>query len=445
MGIEICAVGGYGEVGKNMTAIRVDDEVVICDLGIHLPNWIRFTEHDEGEVVRYSRKKLIDEGAIPDDSIINDWRAKVVALVPSHAHLDHVGAVPFLARRYECPIFGSPFTMEVLKTILHDERIVLPNELKTVLVGSRVRISQKIELEFIHMTHSTPQTTMIVLHTPYGGVLYGCDFKIDDSPTLGPKPDYAALERAGKQGLACAMVDSLYADHKGKTPSEAYAKELLREVMFGENFRGHGLIVTTFSSHIARLASIVEFAKKLKRKPIFLGRSLSKYTTAAQEAGLIKFDDVEIVKYGRKVRRRLREIERQKGEYLICMTGHQGEPNAVLSRIADGKLRFHFDKGDAVLFSCHVIPAEINRQNRQVLEKKLADQGVRMYRDLHVSGHGRQDDIRQLVSLCKPKMLIPMHSEPPMMDAFCEVSKQMGYKIGETLFPVRNGDRLKIV
>src|SRR3989344_46831 len=228
MGVEICAVGGYGEVGKNMTAIRVDDEVVICDMGIHLPNWIRFTETDE-DIVKHSRKTLIANHAIPDDDIIEDWRKKVVAIIPGHAHLDHVGAVPFHAPRYSAPIYATPFTAEVIKTIVQDEKIDLPNEIIAVPVNGRAKVSDNISVEFIHMTHSTPHTAMVLIHTKYGGVLYGSDFKIDNTPTLGRKPNYAALERASKEGVICAMVDTLYAHEHGKTPSEFIAREMLRE------------------------------------------------------------------------------------------------------------------------------------------------------------------------------------------------------------------------
>jgi ribonuclease J len=445
MGIEIVAVGGYGEVGKNMIAIRVDDEVVLCDMGIHLPNYIKYSEQDEGSVVKFSRKELIKVRAIPDDHIIDDWRKKVVAIVPGHAHLDHLGAVPFLAPRYDAPIICTPFTSEVLKTILADERIKIPNKITPIPVNSSIKISDTITIEFIHMTHSTPHTAMTMLHTPHGAILYGSDFKFDNSPTLGRKPNYEALKKAAKKGITVAMVDSLNAQVHGKTPSEAIAKQMLRDIMLGVNFKGKALIVTTFSSHIARLKSIVEFGNKLGRKVVFVGRSLAKYAQAAQDVGVYGFDNVEIIKYGRQVRRKLKEIERNKDKYVICMTGHQGEPNAVLSRIANGELRFKFEPGDAVIFSCKVIPAEINKQNRAVLEEKLKSTGVRMFMNIHVSGHGAREDIRELLTLIQAKNLIPMHSIQPMIEDFIDLAEDFGYVKGKNLFPLLTSQRITIV
>lgn len=444
--VEICAVGGYGEVGKNMTAIRVDDEVVICDMGIHLPNWISFTNHDDDKPVKLSRKSLINNHAIPDDRIIDDWRKKVIGIVPSHAHLDHVGAIPYLAPRYDAPIYGTPFTIEVIKTILKDEKIKLPNEIIPVSVNSKAKLSDKITIELIHMTHSTPHTASVLIHTPYGIVIYGSDFKLDNSPTLGRKPNYKALEKAGEKGVICTLLDTLYAHENGKTASEFIAREMLRETMLGQDYTDRALIITTFSSHIARLKSIVEFSQKLNRKPIFLGRSLAKYAFAAQDAGIFNFSDVaEIVKYGRQVRRRLKQIEKEKDKYVIIMTGHQGETNAVLSRIADGKFSFRFDQGDSVIFSCNVIPAKINIENRRRLDEKLERKGVRLFTGVHVSGHGCKEDLRTLIELVKSKSLIPMHSQQRQIDSFMQLVTDCGYVRGKTAFPLLNTQRITII
>src|SRR3989338_9523703 len=158
--IEICAVGGYNEVGKNMTAVKVDDEVVIIDMGLHLDSYIRYTEEDEDDIVEISAHDLARVGAIPDDSVIKDWKHKVKAIVPTHAHLDHVGALIFLSNKYTAPILCTPFTTEVIKAISRDERIKLKNEIKTLNVNSTYNLSETLTVEFINMTHSTPQTVM---------------------------------------------------------------------------------------------------------------------------------------------------------------------------------------------------------------------------------------------------------------------------------------------
>ena len=171
--IEIRAIGGYGEVGKNMTAVRVDDEVVIFDMGIHLPNYIKYTEEEREDVTKLSAKALQNVEAIPDDSQIKDWRHDVQAIIPSHAHLDHIGAIPYLAKKYDAPVICTPFTAAVLKTILKDEKIDLPNDIRTLPPNGQIKISQKLKVEFVNITHSTAQAVAVALHTPYGVVSAG--------------------------------------------------------------------------------------------------------------------------------------------------------------------------------------------------------------------------------------------------------------------------------
>ncbi|MBW3021806.1 MBL fold metallo-hydrolase, partial [Candidatus Woesearchaeota archaeon] len=309
MTIEICAVGGYREIGKNMTAIKVDEEVILIDMGIHLENYIRYTEDEDIHGV--TAAELIKAEAIPDITVINDWKDMVKAIIPTHAHLDHTGAIPFLSNKFDAPILCTPFTAGVIKAITTDEKIHLKNKVLRLNINAKYHISDKITVEFINITHSTPQSTMVALHTPYGIIMYANDFKFDRHPTLGKPTNFAKLEELGKKGVLALIVDSLYAPAAMKTPSEIVAREMLNEVMLGTNTKGKAVIVTTFSSHIARLKSIVEFSKKMHRKVMFLGRSLYKYIDAAKAADIIDFNDTEIVKYGGQIRRKLKQIEKQ--------------------------------------------------------------------------------------------------------------------------------------
>ena len=410
--IEICAVGGYNEVGKNMTAIKVDDEVVIIDMGLHMENYIKFTEEDE-DVRNISAAQLLKVGAIPDDSVIKDWRSKVKAIIPTHAHLDHVGALIFLANKYKAPIICTPFTREVIKTISTDEKIKLKNNIKTLNVNSTYKLSKNITVEFINMTHSTPQTVMVALHTKYGVILYANDFKFDNHPIIGKKPNYKRLKELSKKGVLCAIVDCTRAKRHVKTPSENVAREMLRDVMLGTDSKNKTVIVTTFSSHLARLKSIVEFGKRMNRKIVFLGRSLAKYTQSGENIGLVNFSkEVEIVKFGKQIRRKLKEIEADGREkYLMVVTGHQGETKATLSKIADKVLPFKLYSEDHIIFSCTIIPSPTNIANREMLENKLKKHGVRIFKDIHVSGHAAREDLRDLINLVQPKNLIPAHGD----------------------------------
>ena len=447
MAIEIMAVGGFGEVGKNMTAVKIDDEVVIFDMGLHLPNYIKYTEEEEAELVKFSRKELINVKAVPDDNVINDWRDKVIAIIPSHAHLDHIGAVPYLASRYNAPIICTPFTIEVIKAILKDQRIKLENELKPLNANSKLRLSKNLTVEFVNITHSTPQTVVVALHTKYGAIVYCNDFKLDNTPTLGQKPNYEALKKLGDQKVKLAIVDSLYAwDHR-KMPGEIIAKEMLKDVLLGIDNKGKGIIVTTFSSHIARIKSIIEFARQLNRKVVILGRSLAKYCSAAENAQIVFFSkEAEIIGFGKHVKKRLSKIEKEgRDKYLIVTTGHQGEPKSILSRISRGEIEYSLSSDDHIIFSCNVIPTEVNIDHRKKLEESLKSFGVRLFKGIHVSGHGAREDMRDLINLIKPEHVIPAHSEKEVIAHFIELGKEMGYKDGKNMHTLLTGLRLKIL
>ncbi|MBI2143682.1 RNase J family beta-CASP ribonuclease [Candidatus Woesearchaeota archaeon] len=430
MTVEICAVSGFDEVGRNMVAVKVDDEAVICDMGLHLENYIKITDDEEEDVVKLSRESLIKARAVPNDDLIRDWKGKVKAIVPSHAHLDHLGAVPFLAHHYDAPIIGTPYTIQVLKHILKDSGLRIQNKLKAIDENGTVNISKKLQVELVHTTHSTPHTATVAIHTPAGAVVYANDFKFDDTPTLGKPPNYERLRELGEQGVLAAVVDSTYAAVDAKTPSERVAKEMLADVLLNQNHEGKGLIVTTFSSHIARLKSIVELSQKMGRKAVILGRSMTKYIAAAEEISLAEFSGkAEILGgFSGKVKDRLRKIEHDgKEKYLIICTGHQGEPKSVLSKIASGLLNFNLGPKDTIVFSCRVIPTPTNRKNRERLESMLRKSNVRIFKDVHQSGHAAGQDIRRFLELVRPKQIIPSHGEKRMKDGLRHIAASLGY------------------
>ncbi len=445
MGVEVCAVGGYGEVGRNMTAVKVDDQVVIFDMGLHMPNYIKVSEEDVGEFVKLNETTLKKAEAVPQDSSIKDWRSQVVAIVVSHAHLDHLGATPYLASKYDAPIICSPFTAEVLKAMCKDEHIGLPNKIVALYPNARMPIGNDLVLEFCNITHSTPQTVIAVLHTKYGAIMYANDYKLDDHPILGKKPNDEHFKKLGEKGILLLMQDCIYAGAARRTPSELVAKDLLDDVLMRIDNKGKAIIVTTFSSHIARLKEIAEFGQKLGRKVIFMGRSISKYCFAAEAAGVTTFKGIEILKYRRQIEKKLREIQsRGKEKFLLVMSGHQGEPKSALSRIVRGELSFRFDEGDHVIFSCTVIPAEINRKNRAEMDEQLRKLGVRLFTDIHVSGHSSREDIREFLMWTKPKHVIPAHGEPGMMDSFVSLVKELHYH-DKYVHAIVSGQRVKIV
>jgi len=444
MAIEFCAIGGYSEVGMNMCAFKIGEEVVICDMGFYLPEVVRLQDE---EIVRtnLTRENLIHLHVVPNDEVIQDWKGKVKAIVLPHCHLDHIGAVPYLASEYDCPIYGSAYTIEVLKSILKDESVKLKNKLKVLNANDSVKFSETLTLEFLPIPHSTPQTMLAAFHTPEGIILYGNDFKLDNNPTLGPKPNYKRMKELGEKGVKLLVVDALYAHEEMKTPSELVAKEMLKDVMLGIENTNNLVIVTTFASHIARLKSIIEFGTKMGRKIIILGRSMNRYITAAENIQLVHFSkEADIAKYGDQVKKKLREVQKNPGKYLVICTGHQGEPRSILMRMVLKELPYEFRHGDQVIFACKVIPAPINIANRAAMEIKLKQSGVRLFKDIHTSGHLAREDHHDLIDLLKPKHIIPAQGDITILSPLADLAEEMGYVRDKDVHVLKNGDSILI-
>ena len=442
--MKIYGIRGFNEVGKNMTAVDLGDDVILFDCGLFLPPIV---ELEEAEKV-YNEKKLRSIGAVPDDTILDklDLRRKVRAIIPSHAHLDHIGAIPFLAHRYNADIIGTPFTIEVLKTLLEDEKINLRNNLRTIQPNSFCYVNgkrKKYKVDFINITHSTLQTSMIALHTDEGVVLYSNDFKFDNSPILGKKPNYEKLKEIAGEGVKALIVDSLYSGDNRKTASEKVARTLLEDVLLTTNNENVGLFVTTFSSHIARLKSIVEFGQQLNRKIVFLGRSLNKYVGAASRIDMCPFKkEIELASFRKQLEKKLEIINKARGKCLAVCTGHQGEPGSILDRIVKNKLPFQFQSQDHVIFSSSVIPTKINIENREKLDSHLRKRGVRLFNNIHVSGHAGREDLRDFINMISPENIIPAHGDHAKIAPMVELAEELGYKNKKNVHLINDGDRL---
>jgi ribonuclease J len=440
--IEVRAVGGYSEVGRNMTAIKIGDEVILLDMGLQLDNYIKIEdEREASEIV--STERLIQANAVPNTNTIKDWKDKVKLIICTHAHLDHLGAIPYLAEKYDCPVMGTPYTIEVLKTILKDNKVEIKNQLKQLNKNAKYKLSKDITIEFFSVTHSTPQTVLIAIHSSAGVILYANDFKFDMFPVMEKKSNVEDLKKL--KNVKLLIVDSLYAEESKKMPGERVAKAMLKDVLLGTANQGKAIIITTFSSHLARLSSIIRYAKELDRKILFVGRSLAKYVEAGHNVNLVNWkDDIKIIKYGNEIKRKFKKISKERDQYVVVVTGHQGEPRAVLSRIAKGDLPFELQEGDHVIFSSNIIPVDINIKNRTKLEKLLAQKGARIFKDIHVSGHGAKEDLRDLIDYTKPLHVIPTHGDKDKLNALAQLAKELGYSIGKTVHIMKNGQKLDI-
>lgn len=439
MTVEILPIGGLGEVGKNMTALGFDGKYILVDMGIRLDSIMAFEDADIGSM---GREELININGIPDDTIIHG--RKVKAIVLTHGHLDHIGAVAKLAHAYDAPIYGTPFTMELTKRLLWDERhFKIKNEFRTVTPGETVKV-EDIEIEFISATHSILHTALPLINNGGASVLCASDFKLDEEPLLGYKTDRERLKKLSGEGLLAAMVGTVRVDDPGPTPSEAHVKERLDEVMKESSSSGGLVLATTFSSHIARLKSIVDLSFEIGRTPVLVGRSLRNYCTAALNLELVDFPP-ELRIHGRPnaMHNLLREVQRSKEDFVLICTGHQGEPNSVLSRIANGQFPLKINNRDEVIFSASVIPNPINESNRQLLETRLRAQGARIHRDVHASGHAGRADTSEFIELVWPEHLIPCHGTPDKLRSMMEIGRGLGYP-SENMHHLRNGISLRL-
>lgn len=446
--MKIHTIGGFSEVGKNMTAVEVGGNVFVFDMGLFLPPIVELEEQEREK--KYGEKRLRNLGAIPEDTLLDrsNLRGKVRAIFLGHAHLDHIGAIPYIASRYNAEIIGTPFTTEVLKTILRDEGISLRNKIKAIQPNSSYIVegkNKKYTVDFINITHSTPQTSMIALHTPEGVVLYANDFKFDNSPVLGKKPNYEKLREIAKEGVKVLVVDSLYSSNERKTPSEKVARTLLEDVMLTTSNQNSGMIITTFSSHIARLKSIVDFGKQLRRKIVFVGRSLHKYVSAAKKVKICPFyGDIALLSYRKQVESFLKQINKNRTKYLLVCTGHQGEPHSVLDRLSRNELPFSFKSEDHIIFSSSIIPTPISISNRNQLEKRLKKRGVRIFGDVHVSGHASREDLRDFINMINPEHIIPAHGDLSKLTPMAELASELGYKLGKEVHIMQDGQKLRL-
>ncbi len=444
--MEIISVGGFSEVGKNMTVVDLGEDAFIFDCGIFLPPIVELEEREKA----HTEKMLRSIKALPSDYILDEKgiREKVRAIIPSHAHLDHIGALPYIGYRYNADIIGTPFSMEILKKEYGGENSKISNKLVSVHPNSSYMIQgkrQKYQLDFVNITHSTIQTSMLALHTKEGVFLYANDFKFDNNPIVGKEPNYEMLKKIADEGVKAMVVDSLYSKDERKTASEKVARGLLEDTMLTTRNDKSAIVVTTFSSHIARLKSIADFSKRLGRVPLFVGRSLNKYVSSAIDVNLCPFaKEIKIASYKNQVERMLKDANRNRTKYVVVCTGHQGEPGSVLDRISRGALPFNLNFEDHVIFSSSIIPAEININNRKLLEDRLKKRGVRIFNNVHVSGHAGREDLRDFVNMMNAEHIIPAHGEREKLLPMMELCGELGYKADKDVHLMADGDILKI-
>jgi len=447
MEIELATIGGYEAVGRQMTAVRAGEDVVIFDMGLNLS---KVLIHDNVETERMHSLDLIDMGAIPDDRVMSDIQGDVKAIVPTHGHLDHIGAISKLAHRYDAPVVATPFTIELVKQqIQSEEKFGVQNDLVKMEAGGTMSIGDRTELEFVNVAHSIIDAINPVLHTPEGAIVYGLDKRVDHTPVIGDPIDMDRFREIGREGagVLCYIEDCTNAQKKGRTPSEAVARSHLKDVIYSmEDYTG-GIVATTFSSHIARVTSLVEFAKDIGRKPVLLGRSMEKYSGTAERLDFVEFpEDLGMYGHRKSVDRTFKRIMNDgKGNFLPIVTGHQGEPRAMLTRMGRGETPYELETGDKVIFSARVIPEPTNEGQRYQSERLLGMQGARIYDEVHVSGHLNREGHYEMLDALQPQNVIPAHQDMSGYAPYIDLAENMGYSMGRDLHVTRNGNMISLV
>lgn len=419
--LSIFALGGLGEVGKNMYCLEYQNQIFIVDCGILFPE-----EHLLG--VDY---------VIPDFTFLEQNQDKIVGLFITHGHEDHIGGIPYLLKKVKIPmIYAAGVTVDMIENKLEEYPELLSSVKITEFKGNYTYNFKSVEVSFIRMNHSIPDAFAICFKTPIGKVLHTGDFKIDFTP-VGPQAEYEKLTKLGSTGLLALLSDSTNALRDGFTDSERKIGESIKDLF--SKIKGR-IICATFASNIFRIQQIIEACMENDRHIAFFGRSMEKTIELGQEVGYIKakkgviIDSSEINDYP------------QNKLCLLC-TGSQGEPLAALSRIANGSHKMiKLQPTDTIIFSSSPIPGNqegINKTINQLFKAGATVITHSIINDTHTTGHASQGELKMLFSLVRPKYFIPIHGEYRMQKVATDLAVETGVK-RENTFILENGDVLKI-
>lgn len=415
---KVFALGGLGEVGKNMYCVMHNDEIIIVDSGVMFPE-------DDLLGIDY---------VIPDYTYLKENTEKIKALLITHGHEDHIGSIPFLLQTVNIPKIYAPAQAKALIDKKLEEKNIKYNNM--IVYNESTNIKTKyFNIEFFRTTHSIPDSHGIAIHSPNGTIVMTGDFKFDLTP-IGPMSNIHKMARIGERGVKLLMSDSTNATVKGTSLSESVVDENLSEIF--ENEKNNRIILATFASNIYRLKHIIEICRKNKRKVALFGRSMDTSIDIAVKCGYIQDKKIIITP---------EEANRLKpSQVCLLCTGSQGEPLAALSRIANGSHKqIKLMPNDIVIFSSSPIPGNAASVANTI--NKLYLKGVKVYtngeNEIHSSGHANQDELRLMIRLFKPKYFAPYHGEYRMLKTHCDLAVDCDIP-KENTFILANGDVLNI-
>jgi ribonuclease J len=415
--LQVVPLGGLDEIGKNMTAVRGGDGILLVDAGMAFPD-----EEMPG----------IDL-VLPDFTYLREHSDEVRGIVLTHGHEDHVGALPYVLREFQVPVYGTRLTLGLVRSKLQEFGIKYA-DLREVRAGQRTELGG-FGLEFIGVNHSIPDAVAVAIRTGAGLIVFSGDYKIDLTPIEGSSMDLARLAALGDEGVLAYFGDSTNSERPGYVPSERIVGDTFNQIF--EETEGR-IIVASFASHIHRVQQVVEAAKKHERLVGVTGRSMIRNVQIARDLGYLDLPDVMLVDQ--------RDINRvPDGDIAVLTTGSQGEPLAALSRIANGTHRtIETGPGDVVVIAAHPIPGNERGVSRTInnLMKRGAEVCYSPLLPVHVSGHAAQEEQKLVLTLLKPRYLVPIHGEFRHLRHHADTAMSLGIP-EENIFILENGGRLE--
>lgn len=415
--LKIIPLGGLEQIGMNITAFQFEDSIIVVDCGLSFP------EDD----------MLGIDLVIPDVTFLKDNIDKVKGFIITHGHEDHIGALPYVLKEINIPIYTTKLTMGIIENKLKEHNLVKSTRRKVIKHGQSINLGA-FRIEFIKTNHSIADASALAIYSPAGTVVHTGDFKVDYTPVFGDTIDLQRFGEIGKKGVLALMCDSTNAERPGFTMSEKSVGKTFDNI-FAEN-KNSRIIVATFASNVDRVQQIINSAYKFGRKVVVEGRSMVSIIGIASELGYINIPDKTLI-----------DIEQLKNypdeQTVLITTGSQGESMAALSRMAAHiHKKVTIKPGDTVIFSSNPIPGNEKAVSKVINELSRTGANV-IFQDTHVSGHACQEEIKLIYSLVRPKYAIPVHGEFRHLKAHAEVAKSIGIP-KENIFIMQSGDVLEL-
>lgn len=415
--LKVIPLGGLEQIGMNITAFEYEDSIVVVDCGLSFP----------------ADDMLGVDLVIPDITYLKNNHDKVKGFVITHGHEDHIGALPYVLRELNVPVYATKLTMGIIENKLEEHNLIHNVRRKVVKFGQNINLGC-FRIEFIKTNHSIVDAAALAIYSPAGVVVHTGDFKVDYTPVYGDAIDLQRFAELGKKGVLALMCDSTNAERAGFTPSEKKLEHVF-DTLFEEHKKTR-IIIATFASNVDRVQQIINTAYKFGRKVVVEGRSMVNIIETASGLNRISIPDNTLIDI-----ERLKNYPRDKT--VIITTGSQGESMAALSRMANGMhKRITIGKGDTVIFSSSPIPGNEKAVTRVINElfKKGADV---IFQETHVSGHACQEEIKLIYTLTKPKYAVPVHGEYKHLKAQAKIALELGYEKDE-VFILQSGDVLAL-